>query len=172
MRIIKTNNKKYPLKIVLSSGRKITIPKQSEFDNQWLKHHGCSLMAEYVALQFLGVYKWPIHLLKWHKSHTPGDVRAKVTVKGVSKGINALAKGNGTAAYYTTPTAQRIRQALDKGYLVIMEQKNPIHSVTLIRDGKTDYIINYGSVKKVNVNSIAKTATGNETYRGMIIVRR
>lgn len=172
MKILKTKNKKYPLKITLSNGTKIKIPKQSEFSNIWLRHHGCSLMAEYVALQFLGIHKWPIRLLAWHRKHTPEDVRAKVTVNGVSKGINQLAKGKGSATYYKTPTADRINSALKAGHVVIMEQKNPIHSITLIRDGGVNYIINYGKVMKVSVSEIAKTATTNETYRGMVVVKK
>lgn len=172
MKKIKTSNKKYPLRIVLSSGRKITIPKQSGFDNDWLRHHGCSIMAEYVALQFLGIHKWPIHLLKWHKAHTPGDVRSKVTVKGVSKGINKLAKSKGTATYYKAPTAGRIEKALESGHVVILEQKNPIHSIALIRDKGKTYKISYGAVTKVSVPAIAKTATSNATYRGMVVVKK
>ena len=50
MKQIKTKDKKYPLKIVLEDGTKITVPKQKNFSNAFLRKHGCSLMAEYVAL--------------------------------------------------------------------------------------------------------------------------
>lgn len=172
MKKVKRADKKYPLKIILSNGKRIIIPKQSNFSNSWLRYHGCSLMAEYVALQYIGIHKYPIHLLKWHKSHTPNDVKAKVTVKGVSKGINRLAKGKGTAKYYTTPTTTRIKKALSSGAVVIMEEGGPIHSITLIQDNGKNYIINYGNVKRVDVNSIVKKATHNDTYRGMVIVKK
>lgn len=170
MKKIKTKNRKYPLKIVVGNG-KITIPKQSEFGNQWLKKHGCSLMAEYIALQYLGIHKWPIHLLKWHRVHTPGDIRAKVTVKGVSKGINQIA-GQGHAAYYKAAKENRIEAALKAGSMVILEQGSPIHSVVLVRDKGSTYMISYGAVKQVSVASIAKTATKNATYRGMVVVKK
>lgn len=172
MKKIKTKSRKYPLIIILTDKTKITIPKQSEFSNQWLRNHGCSLMAEYVALQFLGLHMWPIHLLKWHKAHTPNDVKSKVTVKGVSKGIHQMAKGKGSAIYYKTPTVARIEFAMKAGHVVILEQKNPIHSIALIRDRGVTYKISYGTVTKVSVPAIAKTVTSNLTYRGMVVVKR
>ena len=172
MKIIKTKDKKYPLKIVLDNGTKITVPKQSKFSNTFLRKHGCSLMAEYVALQFCGVHRWPIDLYKWHKKHTKGDVKSKVTVRGVAKGIDALGKGKADATYYRDVSAGRIKEALDKGQAVIMEQKNPIHSICIIPDDGENWLVNYGNVTKADVNKLAKTATTNKTYRGMVTVKR
>ena len=181
MKIIKTGKKKYPIKAILSNGKKLTIPKQKEFASDWLKHHGCSLMAEYVALQWLGVKKflkgkeivgiYPINLMKWHKNHTKDQVKSKVTVKGVAEGINRIAKGKGKATYYPTVTEERIKEAFKKGHIVIMEQKEPIHTILLLHDKDGSWIVNYGKVKKVNVDKIAKTATKNETYRGMLVIK-
>lgn len=172
MKQIKTNNKKYPLIVKLSNGKKIKIPKQSNFSNTWLRDHGCSLMAEYIALQWLGIHKWPINLLKWHKKHTPKEVKAKVTVKGVDKGIDVLGKKKGISNYYTTPTEEKINAAMKAGNLVIMEQGNPIHTIALIPDSGKAYMASYGKVTKVTVDRIAKTATKDKTYRGMVIVKR
>ena len=168
----KTKNKKYPLRVTLDDGTRLTIPKQAEFDNAFLRKHGCSIMAEYIALQYLGIKKWPLHILQWHRKHTPKDIKAKVTLKGVSKGINRQCKGKGMAYYFDTVTAGRISNALRKGQVVIMEQKDPIHSIVLLPDKKGCYMASYGKVKKVSINGIAKTATKNKTYRGMITVRR
>ena len=172
MKITKKKSKKYPLKITLSNGIKITVPKQANFSNEWLRNHGCSLMAEYIALQWLGIHKWPINLLRWHKKHTPEDVKSKVTVKGVDKGIDVLGKGKGTSTYYSTPTAARISTAMKAGNLVIMEQGGPIHSIVLLPDSGKTYMISYGKVTQVSVAEIARTATTNKTYRGMIVVKR
>ena len=54
MRITKNKDKKYPLTATLSNGTKLKVPKQSKFDNSFLRCHGCSLMAEYLALQYIG----------------------------------------------------------------------------------------------------------------------
>ena len=166
----KTKDKKYPLKLTLSNGRILKVPKQSKFDNAFLRCHGCSLMAEYLALQYLGKHVWPIDLLKWHEKNDPEDVKAKVTVKGVEKGINHYKPNH--AEYFTTPTADKIEDALVSGDAVILEQKNPIHSVFLFRDLGWDYMVSYGKVKKISIDKIAKTATTNKTYRGMVRVRK
>ena len=181
MKITKRNDKKYPIIATLSTGEKLLIPKQSEFDNDWLRHHGCSLMAEYVALQWLGVEKikdnrrtvgiYPINLLNWHRKHTPKDVKSKVTVRGVSKGINQIAKSKGKSRYYKVVTASRIRKAIRSGYTVIMEQDNPIHSIFLMHDEDGTFMVSYGKVTKVNIDHIASTATKNATYRGMVVIR-
>lgn len=175
MKKIKTNSKKYPLKIVIA-GCKITVPKQSEFSNKFLREHGCSIMAEYVALQWLGIHKWPIKLLGWHKKHTKSDIKSKVTLRGITKGIKKIGKKKGTATYHETVTADRIRKAMREGALVIMEQKNPIHSIALIperrKNGYTIYRVSYGKVNGVTAGGMADTATTNKTYRGMIVVKR
>ena len=171
MKIVKRSSKKYPLKVELDNGKKLIIPKQSAFSNDWLRHHGCSLVAEYIALQWLGIPKqWPIHLLKWHKKHTPNEIYAKVTLRGVEKGIDAIS-GKDAAKYYKKVTAGRIQKAMDKGHLVIMEQKNPIHSIVLLPDKGDCYMASHGRVKRISVKEIAKTATSNSRYRGMIVVK-
>ena len=172
MKKIKTKDKKYPLKIKLDNGTKITVPKQSRFSNAFLRKHGCSIMAEYVALQYCGVHRWPIDILKWHKKHDKSDVKAKVTVRGVAKGIDALGKGKADATYYREVSASRMKEALNKGQAVIMEQKNPIHSICIIPDGGVPYLFNYGNVSKADIGKLAKTATTNKTYRGMVVVTR
>ena len=103
MKITKRNSPKYPIEITLTDGTKMVIPRQSQFDNEWLRKHGCSLMAEYISLQWLGVKTlklngkkvkiWPINLLRWHKKHTPEDIAAKVMLTGVEKGIDELSSG-------------------------------------------------------------------------------
>ena len=169
MKKTKTKSKKYPLKVTLKNGKKLIIPKQSAFKNAFLHDHGCSIMAEYVALQYVGVHKWPIDILKWHRKHDKKNIMAKVTVKGVSVGIAKIGKVD--TAYYSHVTADRIRDAMKKGRCVIMEQKDPIHSVALIPDGGKLYKVSYGTVTQVTASGIAKTATTSKTYRGMVVVK-
>ena len=182
MKIEKRKSTKYPLEVTLSGGEKLIIPKQSKFSDDWLRHHGCSLMAEYIALQWLGIKHitvnhksvgiYPINLLKWHKEHTKDEVKTKVTVKGVAEGINELAKGKGSAKYYKRVTAKRISEAIKAGDVVIMEQKKPIHTIILLPDHDGTFMASHGNVHKVSIKKIAKTATTNWKYRGMIVVSK
>ena len=170
MKVTKTKDKKYPIIVILTNGVRLKVPNQSQFSNSWLRSHGCSIMAEYLALQYVNKHIWPVNLLRWHRKHDKEDVKAKVTVKGVCKGINHYKPDSAT--YHAEPTCHKIETALKNGEAVILEQKNPIHSIFLVRDNGVDYIINYGKIKRVNVEKIAKTATNNKTYRGMVCVRR
>lgn len=174
MRKIKTKSAKYPL-IIEFDGHRIRIPKQSKFDNRFLREHGCSLMAEYCALQYVGIHKWPIRLLQWHRKHTPKDIRAKVTLCGVAKGIAKIGKKRCTVKFYEEVTADRIREAMREGACVIMEQGSPIHSICLVPDknkhGYSIFRISYGKVHGVTAGGMADTATSNKVYRGMIVVK-
>ena len=170
MRIIKTKDRKYPLNVVLSNGTVLKVPKQSKFDNAFLRCHGCSLMAEYLGLQYIGKHVYPLHLLQWHRTHDKADIKAKVTLKGVTKGINHYKPQR--AVYEVTPTLDKMEKALKVRDAVILEQKNPIHSIFIFREGGLDYMITYGKVKRISLAKIAKTATTNKTYRGMVIVKK
>ena len=169
MKITKTKNKKYPFKVALSDGTVLKVPKQANFNNAFLRCHGCSIMAEYMALQYLKKHIWPITILRWHRKSDQEDVKAKVTVKGVTKGINHYKPG--AAKYDPEPTGPKIRYYLRTGHVIILEQKNPIHSVFIFHDDGHNYMATYGKVTQINVDKIAKTATANKTYRGMVIVK-
>ena len=169
LRIVKKKDKRYPIDIVLENGRVIKVPCQKYFTNGFLRSHGCSIMAEYLALQFIGIHIWPIYLLRWHKAFTKNEIKSKVTLRGVAEGIE---DHGGICEYSASVSEAKIRDALRNGFTVIMEEKNPIHSIFLFHDSGKNYIINYGKVKRVNVTSIVKKATKNATYRGMVITKR
>ena len=174
MKKVKTKDPKYPLKITLMTGETMLIPRQSQFDNQWLRKHGCSIMAEYIAMQWLGVKKvgkvklWPITLLRWHRKHTPDMIAAKLMIKGIPAAILVLSSGS--AKYYKTVTKARMNKALADGKLVIFEQKDPIHTVILIPDGGNVYVATYGTVRKTTVEKMMKTVLKNTKYRGMVVI--
>lgn len=169
MKITKTTEKKYPLKVTLANGTVLRVPCQKYFDNEFLRCHGCSLMAEYLALQYLGYHKYPLHLLQWHRTHDKEDIKLKVTLKGVTKGINHFKKGHAT--YIDKPTVGKANYALLNGGCIILEHKNPIHTVFIFRDNGIDYIVSYGKVSKVNITRTMKKKSTNKTYRGMVIVK-
>lgn len=169
MKITKTTERKYPLKVTMDNGTVLKVPNQARFDNAFLRSHGCSLMAEYLALQYIGIHVYPLHLLQWHKKHDSEDIKAKVTLKGVTKGI---VSHGGVVEYSAVVTEARIRSALRRGHTVIMEEKNPIHSIFLFHEDGKNYIINYGKVKRADVKALASRATTNATYRGMVVTKR
>ena len=53
----KKSKKKFPWKIVLDNGRVIPVPSQYDFKSDFIRRHGCSLVAFYMALRFRGVKK-------------------------------------------------------------------------------------------------------------------
>lgn len=169
MKIIKTGDRKYPLRVVLANRTVLKVPKQKNFDNAFLRCHGCSLMAEYLALQYMHKHVYPLHLLQWHRAHDQEDIKAKVTLKGVTKGINHYKPNH--ARYDPTPTLAEMENALKRKEVIILEQKNPIHSIFICRDDGKDYMISYGAVKQISLAKIIKAATTNATYRGMVIIK-
>ena len=133
-------------------------------------------MAEYIALQWLGVKKiggrnlYPIYLLQWHKKHTPDMIAAKLLVKGVAVGINELSDGKGT--YHTTTTEKRMRDALNDGNLVIYEQRNPIHTVILLPDADGIFVASNGIVRKTTVDKMMNKVLKSTKYKGMVVVSK
>lgn len=178
MKITKTKNKKYPIKITTNKEVSAYVPLQKKFSNSFLRKHGCSIMAEYVALQLFGIKKigkktlYPIYIYDWHEKHTPKAVKSKVTLKGVAIGINKIGKGKCKAKYYSMPNADTMKKTMKAGAIVIMELGSPIHSITMVYDSGKYWRIDYGKCRKVNVDKMAKKATKNSTYRGMIIITR
>lgn len=126
-------------------------------------------MAEYLALQYVHKHVYPLHLLQWHRANDKEDIKAKVTLKGVTKGINHYRPGRAT--YVSTPTVGKVKLALASGAVVILEHRNPIHSVFIFRDKGVDYIVSYGKVKRVNLLKTVAKATTNKTYKGMVITK-
>ena len=61
MRTVATKNrkrkKKYPWRIILDNGRQIPVPSQHDFKSDFIQHHGCSLVAFYMALRYKGIKK-------------------------------------------------------------------------------------------------------------------
>lgn len=175
MKISKTKSKHYPTRVTLSDGRVLNIPKQSAYKDDYLREHGCSIMAEKIALAFCGIIHTPGWLKKWHFRHTPARVKPKTTISAVDAGLDSIGKGRLRARYFRVVSEARIREAMRRGELVIMEQGPPgtktIHTIALIPDKGRCYCASHGRCAEVNVKKIAKTATTSEKYRGMIVVR-
>lgn len=61
VRIVATKNrkrkKKFPWRIALDNGRQIPVPSQYNFKSSFIRTHGCSLVAFYMALRYKGIKK-------------------------------------------------------------------------------------------------------------------
>lgn len=171
MNTIKTKSDKYPRRVTFNNGRSSPVPNQKKFKNDFIRNHGCSLAAFYIALRFSGKKEKMNALLKWSRSHLKGHMKAKLTIKGVAKGLNKKA-GRKVTTYHRIANLSKINKALDSGHLVLLETGDPIHTNVLYRSKpKHTYHLDHGNVKKINTAKMVKRATKSATYRGWVDVR-
>ena len=130
----KTGRAKYPYKIKYADGRKIPVPSQYDFSQAFIRTHGCSLAAMYMALRFLKKKKSMLKCLSYMQNHFDLDGRAKYNLKQVAQAINQLTGNH--AEYYAGASKQRIKNALKSGHMVLFEERDPIHTAVLLYDGK------------------------------------
>ena len=70
-------------------------------------------------------------------------------------------------------TNAQLEAKLRKGYMVLFEEGNPIHTVVLLRGNKTDRVWRFSDGHK-NVTTVEKEnkkKCTNEKYRGIVIVK-
>ena len=170
MKIVKTGKKKYPYRVFPSKGHGFYVPSQHKFSNDFVDHHGCSLVAFYIAMSFLGKKKTMKKLLNWSKKHL--KIKSKIPIKEVYKGIKKLAPG-ANVTYLKKPTVSQVKKALKEGCLVLLETKDPIHTNPLLYDdtSKTTRNFSDGKKKKASATKLMKKLCKNDTYRGCIIIR-
>ena len=174
MRIAATKNrkrkKKFPWRIVLDNGRKIPVPSQYDFKSSFIRTHGCSLVAFYMALRFRGVKKNMQQVLQYARKKL--KCGAKYPLTEIVKGINQICPGK-PAAYHKSMTDKQLKKHLEKGHMILFEEGNPIHTVVLLRDGKTGKIYRFSDGKK-SITTVAKEnkkKCTNEKYKGIVIVK-
>lgn len=162
----KTNNKKYPKKAIISNdGEKLVlkIPQQTQF-GEFCKLHGCSVAAVTTALQIHNILLSPSSVHTYAKSFLSGYTGSKLTIYGCYKVINKKTPGKAIWKPFTgndkAKVKENIENAVKKGYFVLFEQKNPIHTNTIIgRAVNGKYVIaTNGTVKKVTLNYLIKKA--------------
>lgn len=174
MRIVATKNrkrkKKFPWRIALDNGRQIPVPSQHDFKNDFIQHHGCSLVAFYMALHYKGIKKNMQQVLR----HARRKLKcgAKYPLTEIVKGINQICPGK-PAIYHKSMSNERIEAHLKKGHMILFEEGNPIHTVVLLRDSKTGKIWRFSDGKKsvVTVEKENVRRCTNKTYRGVVIVK-
>lgn len=171
MKITKTKSDKYPRRVIFNNGRSSPVPNQKKFKNDFIRHHGCSLAAFFIALRFCGKKEKMNPLLKWSRSHLKGYMKSKLTIKGVARGLNKKA-GRKVAWYHKICSLKAINRALDSGHVVLLETGDPIHTNVLYRPKpKHTYHLDHGNVRNINTAKMVKRATKSATYRGWVDVR-
>ena len=173
MKIKKTGKKKYPLKVYPTKGKAFYVPSQHKFSNSFVDNHGCSLVGFYIAMMFLGKHKTMARLLRWSRKHL--NIESKIPVSEVHKGLRKLApksKKSGIT-FRRKVTAQEVRIALSRGYLVLLETDGPIHTNPLMWDDTKCCVRNFsnGGKASVNVGKMVKNQCDSKTYRGCIFIR-
>lgn len=174
MRIVanknKNSKKKYPWRIVLDNGRQIPVPSQYNFKSSFIRTHGCSLVAFYMALRYKGIKKNMQQVLRHARKKLKCD--AKYPLTEIARGINMICPGK-PAIYHKSLTTEQLNAKLKKGYMVLFEEGNPIHTVALLRDNKSGKIYRFSDGKKsvVTVEKENVRRCTNKTYRGVVIVK-
>lgn len=174
MRIVATKNrkrkKKYPWRIILDNGRQIPVPSQHDFKSNFIRTHGCSLVAFYMALRYKGIKKNMQQVLQYARRKL--KCGAKYPLTEIARGINMICPGK-PATYHKSLTTEQLNAKLKKGYMVLFEEGNPIHTVALLRDSKSGKIYRFSDGKKsvVTVEKENVRRCTNKTYRGVVIVK-
>lgn len=167
----KKTKAKYPYRIYLNNGRIIPVPSQHKFKNTFIQKHGCSLVAFYMALRFLGVKKSMAWCKKYLNKNFKLNGHAKYSLAQVAKAINKTVSGS-PAAYHRPASAETVRNALKNGKMVLFEETNPVHSVVLLYDGVKIKRFSDGSYKNITVNNEVKKRCGDNYYGGCVIIKR
>lgn len=166
----KKTKKRFPWRVILDNGRIIPVPSQHNFKTDFIKRHGCSLVAFYMALRYKGVKKNMQQTLRYARRKL--KCGAKYPLTEIVKGINQICPGK-PATYHKSLTTEQLKAKLKKGYMVLFEEGNPIHTVVLLMDKRTGEIWRFSDGHK-NTTTVekenAKKCT-NTKYKGIIVVK-
>lgn len=174
MKIVANKNKKnknrFPWRIILDNGWVIPVPSQHNFKTDFIKRHGCSLVAFYMALRYKGVKKNMQQTLRYARRKL--KCGAKYPLAEIVKGINRICPGK-PAVYHKSMSNDRIEAHLKKGHMILFEEGNPIHTVVLLSDSKTGKIWRFSDGAKNTTTASKENARKctNEKYRGVIVIK-
>lgn len=96
---------------------------------------------------------------------------AKYSLRQVAKAINKFVSGS-QATFKKAASADNIQKALDNGKLVLFEERNPIHTVVLLKKGDKYIRFSDGKYKKVTVAEEVKKRCGDSYYGGCVFVKK
>lgn len=166
----KKTKKRFPWRVILDNGRIIPVPSQHNFKTDFIKRHGCSLVAFYMALRYKGVKKNMQQTLRYARRKL--KCGAKYPLTEIVKGINQICPGK-PAVYHKSLTNAQLESKLKRGYMAVFEEGSPIHTVVLLMDKRTGEIWRFSDGHK-NTTTVekenAKKCT-NTKYKGIIVVK-
>ena len=171
-KIKKKRNKKYPYKIKHTNGARVPVPSQYDFNNsEFIRNHGCIIVAFYMAQRFIGKRKSVMQCLKYmQKNHIKGS-RLNYNLKQVSMAINELKKKD-CATYYDHITRPEMKQTLRDGKMVLFTEREPIHTVVLLYDGCDVIRFSDGKYSKTSWTKEIEKRCNDDWYKGCVIVKR
>ena len=168
-KIRKTDKYKYPYEIICGNGRRIPVPKQQRFKTAFIRDHGCSLVGMYIALRWCGK-KWTMgKCLKYAKKNL--KCKSKFPIVEIARALKKVI-GTEIVKFRRTTTAEQLGDWLRKGWLVIFEEGDPIHTVCLVWDGARIRRISSGKISAVTATQEIKRKCGNKVYRGVILIKK
>lgn len=165
----KTGRAKYPYKIKYADGRKIPVPSQWDFDVYDINKKGCIIAAFYMGLRFSGAKKSMMQCLRYLQNTADKGGHKNYCLKQVETAINRLSGG---ATFYKKPSRQKIKKALKNGHMILFTEKNPIHTVVLLYNGKKIIRFSDGKYKSATVAQEVKKRSGDPWYSGCVIIKR
>ena len=162
---------KFPNRIYLDNGRIIPVPSQYKFKSDYIRTHGCSLVAFYMSLRFLGIKKSMSWCKKYMDKNHGLNGHAKFSLRQVASAINEIDSST-PAIFKRSPSAATIRSNLKRGNMVLFEEKSPIHTAVLLWNGTKVKRFSNGGYKNVTVTQEVSKRCGDAYYGGCIIVRK
>lgn len=168
MKFVKTDKVKYPYTMKLDDGGSIPIPKQQKFKGKFIREHGCSLVGVYIGLRWMG-HKWTMgKILRYAKKNL--KLKSKYPLTECIKLMRKVCGDN--VVYHSKISAGGITKYLNNGWLIILEEKDPIHSVCLAKQGDKIKRISSGKVTTVTASEEAKKSSKSKIYKGVIICKK
>lgn len=167
--IKKTKRKKYPEKIKFSDKSRVLVPDQDSFSDPFIRDHGCSLTAFYMALSFCGKKKSVKKCLKYLGSHYALVGRSKYSIRQVFNAVNNIRPGQ---KFYENPTKNQIKKHLKAGRMILIEERNPTHTAVLLWDGKKIIRFSNGGHKTVTINEVTSKRSTDSYYKGCAVIFR
>lgn len=146
------------------------MPSQYNFKSAFIRTHGCSLVAFYMALRYKGIKKNMQQCLAYCRRKL--KCGAKYPLTEIARGINMICPGK-PAVFHKIMSNDRLEAHLEKGHMILFEEGSPIHTVVLLKDNRTDKVWRFSDGKK-NVTTAKKENVRrcmNEKYKGIVVVK-
>ena len=170
-----TVNKKrkttYPYKIKFTDGRVVPVPSQYDFDNSFIRSHGCIIAAFYMGLRHIGIKKSMVKCLDYLQSNYSKGKHINYNLDIVCKAINKIAPGS-PAKFYKKISKSEMKKALKRGDMVLYTEKNPVHTAVILWNGRKFKRFSDGKYKSVTLAWEMRKRYNNDWYGGCVVVSK